>query len=146
MLGLGWRRFFLALMNKTDVKITIGIHEEDGDRSAEDVTNVEAGYYQEYGTPERSFLREPFDSKKSKYVRNASQLYGQAFSGIRNIRDVPELIGTEIRDDLKANLKDGIPPPLASSTQAQRDKKGQGSTPLLATGQLVRAIDYKVEK
>jgi len=145
-LGPGWRSAFLALLRKSEVKITIGIHEGDADRTSEEITNVEAGFYQEFGDPQRSFLREPFDRKKAKYIKDASQWYGQSFRGLRNIHSVPDLIGTEIRDDLKSNIKDGISPALAPSTQRQRDKKGQGSTPLLATGQLVQAIDYRVEK
>jgi hypothetical protein len=146
ILGPGWRSTFLRLMRKAEIHVTVGIHASDADRSAGDITNPEAGYYQEFGRPERSFLREPFDRKRAEYIRDAAQWYGQALRGIRPIDVVPELIGTKIRDDIKSNLKDGISPPLAPSTQRQRDKKGQGSTPLLATGQLVRAVDYKVKE
>jgi RNA 3'-terminal phosphate cyclase len=139
----GWSSFFSKFMSQSTMEVTVGLHEDDGERDEATVENAEVGYYNEFGG--RPFVRPAFDGNKQEYLALIKRLYARSARGRSAIDLVGELVGEKAVDDIVAMIEDNSYP-VSDKTQARKDKKGQGAQALVATGQMRDAVDYKVKK
>lgn len=143
-----------ALAELTEKKVYVGIPSDKAAREkGDEVTNVEIGYWMEFGVPENNIPARPF---LLPGIRNAETAIANKMkdAGKAALAGKPEdvdaalnaagLIG-QIAVQLK--ITDGPFTPLADSTIAARKRRGKLSEkPLLNTGQLRRAITYVIRK
>lgn len=118
-----------------------------------DMSLVEIAAVHEFGSPaanipERSFIRGTFEDRD--VVESLSRLTeGVAraiIAGRLEVGAALERLGQWGAAQVKMRIKRHIPPPLKPETIERKLSKGQagGSTPLVATGQLINAVTYEV--
>lgn len=141
----GWLGSFKKLIESEIKAVTVGVHEDETERELDPdfQTNAEIGYLHEFGlgVPQRSFLREPFDEYRQELTEKQRLLFRSAATGRIDNSQIMPLLGETAASLLKNNIQDHIPPPLSPVTVALKNS----STPLIDSGQLINAIDYKVE-
>jgi hypothetical protein len=93
--------------------------------------------------PERSFIRATVDKKRSEIAEMIQKLVGKLLDGGKP-RDLLGLLGLKVKSDMQASMENGLSPDLSPSTIAQR--RNGGTKPLIDTGALRNAIDFKIRK
>jgi len=144
----GWNKIVRELFGLAKGQgVAVGVQGEESQKASEEHdgnTNVEIAVVHEYGSsdkkhpPERSFLRSTFDEKRANYEIALTKLAKGVFSG-GTVEGHLFLLGEEAKGDIIDKIKAGIPPALSETTKAQR-LPGQGTTPLIKTGQLWNSI------
>lgn len=140
---LGWRRLGKALRDVSANAVDVGVRGEDTARSGDSATNPEIAAWHEYGTsqiPARPFMRPTYDQNWPVYRKIAKALGVRVFFGTLTKHQALSVLGAKFASDVKARIRAHIPPELDESTV---QRKGS-STPLIDTGQLIRAISHKV--
>lgn len=122
---------------------------EPGETTA--ATNALIGYIMEYGSPAQNIPARPFlhpgiaNAKDdiSAHMKKAAQF---ALSGKNDkIEQELEKVGLIAQVSVQKKITEGPFEPLKPSTLAARRARGRtGTTPLLDTGQLRRAISYVI--
>ena len=138
---MGWRKIKRALRHVDGKSVTVGLHEEDAGEG--DPSNAEKGYYNEFGTehiPARPFLRSTHDSKKLEWVRRMQRDFGLVLGNRMTGQRMLESVGKLAASDVHQAVIDWDTPPNAPRTV---QKKGFDD-PLVETGEMAEAIDYKV--
>jgi hypothetical protein len=116
-------------------------------------TNVELGVVHEFGAPgagipERSFLRSTFDAKIRDWTDQAVKVAKRVYSSTpQQPGRVLALMAEKAKSDVQNAITQGIEPPIQEATiEARRRQFGKASsTPLLASGQLQRAITWRIK-
>jgi hypothetical protein len=129
------------------VHLRVGITAKTGAVQKEDgvtgTTVVMVAEWQEFGTktiPARSFIRAWFDENEPECkVLLASALRAVARGAISK-QDAMDRLGAKFAGGMQARISNGIPPPLADST----DKRKGSRVPLIDTGQLRSSITWEV--
>ena len=119
-------------------EITVGLHGDVGG----DI--LSRGIYNEFGTkniPERSFIRAGYDTEKKNIINDAEKLTRKVVAMEIKPQTAANLLGDATKGRIQEFAIDLRDPPNAQSTI---DKKGS-SNPLVDTGQMIGAIDYKVK-
>lgn len=119
------------------IEIRAGLLEPEASKAHGELTNGEVGVVHEFGTghvPSRSFMREPFDSNRDKYLRMLVDAFKGIYVAQYKLPDVLVDIAREMAKDMRAAIRDGIPPPLRRGDR----------TPLYKTKQLHDAIRGEV--
>lgn len=140
----GWKDPFKSFALDSIQGVTVGIHESEAARDDEGPTNAEVGWYQEYTGEKRSFLRSTFDENRSEYIDLFEKFYAAASRGKIRITAVPSILGAKAKADVKEKIRGRIPPSLKEETLTPK-RRAQGTTPLIASGQLIDGIDYEVQ-
>lgn len=129
--------------------ITVGIHAEQADSGDydEDVSVVEVGFWNEFGTedgvvPERSWLRSTMDENRAKYADRMTRIARRVVSGSIKAEAGLALLAAEMESDTRNKVRDLKEPANKPSTIA---KKGS-SNPLIDNAFLRRAIRAKVQR
>lgn len=146
-------------------QVLVGIPEEKTDRPDDaGITNAAIGFIQEHGAPEANIPARPFlvpgvrDARgevgdRLKATANGA-LDGNTGIVERGLAGAGQIAATAVQRRIRA----GIPPPLAPSTIAARRRRSAGSsyrrkavsasdtTPLIDTGQLVKAVTFVIRK
>lgn len=91
--------------------------------------------------PERAFLRNGFDESKDEVVRNAEHVIGDVLSGTMSENQLFELVGLLLKSKIQDYARDLDSPPNHPYTIANKGS----SSPLIDSGDMIGAIDYKVE-
>lgn len=91
--------------------------------------------------PERAFLRNGYDENKDEVIKKAEALLGDVLGGTMSETQLFELVGMLLKSKIQDYARDLDSPPLHPYTI---EKKGS-SNPLVSTGDMIGAIDYKVE-
>lgn len=106
---------------------------------------VEIGFWQEFGTkkiPERSFLRSTQRDKQSKWLKEFAKL-----CKMMPIEQALDQMGGIMTADVRDTIKAGIAPALSAETLARREACDiAGTTPLMASRELISAISHEVTK
>lgn len=172
----------LRLMMKilADREVLVGFPKDTTKRDPEegaaleslDITNAALGYIHDKGMPEQNIPARPFmlpgieDAKPAvtKHLKwTAKQVLRRA--GVGAVLVGFERAGIAAQFALRRKINEGIPPPLAPSTLAERARKGrkgakqeianraagmeastQLAKPLIDTGQLRNAINYVIRE
>jgi len=123
--------------------VTVGLHEEDA--GGGDPNNVEKGYYNEFGTvnaPARPFLRSTHDEKKMDWIRRIMTDFGQVLEQKKTGQQMLQSVGQFASKDVRQAVIEWDTPANAPSTIR---RKGFDD-PLIETGEMRDAIDYKVRE
>lgn len=91
--------------------------------------------------PERAFLRNGYDECKDDVIAKAEAVLGDVIGGKMSADNLFELVGLLMKSRIQDYARDLDSPPLHPYTV---EKKGS-SNPLVDTGDMIGAIDYKVE-
>lgn len=150
---------WLALKNSIaqldNTVVFVGIQEEDMKKPKETLdgkpstaTLGEVAVYNEFGTeniPARSFIRAPWDSTNG-YEKLRDSLLKRTVEGKISVVSALNILGSSIAKSFIKRIKDGIEPENSESTLAKKELYSDSQTTLIATGQLVENIAYKIEK
>lgn len=136
-------------------RVSIGIHEEEGQEPALNYQGKEAGIslvelalIHEYGAgnvPERSYLRAWFDQNYARLLRESTAAMRLEARGEKG---VVEQLAQSWTAELVEWIHSGAAglAPLSPQTQHEREVAGlEPAPPLEATGQLVKAIRVVIE-
>lgn len=142
----GWKRMAASLFPAKKKHVLVGITEEKGsqphDLFAKNlVTILQVAIWNEFGThtaPERSFLRDWFDTNENTVRRWVKQLMPSVIKGERTIEDVLVIIGMNVVKAVQERIDAHIPPPNAFLTI---QRKGS-DVPVIDTKTLRNAIQY----
>jgi hypothetical protein len=160
----------LETIRKKDSYVQVGVLAEGKglDDRGEGMNNAEIAALHEFGSedgkiPERSFLRSTLNENRAKYVLMLKALLKRLYSQEITVERVLGIMGAQLAADVKKKITAGeIKPPNAPATVARklglkkdgggrlrggdgRFTKGDGTTrPLVDTGQMVRAITWRV--
>lgn len=124
--------------------LTVGVHASEGEATDGKITVAEVATINEYGlgVPERSFIRDWYDTNEVRNRANLGKIAAVVLRGEFTVEVGLGRFGALCQGEIQARISGGIPPPNAPSTIA---RKGS-STPLINTGQLRSSILWKVEK
>lgn len=142
------------LRSLTKKDVLVGIPAEKAERQPDPsdpspITNAEIGYIMETGSPAANIPARPHmipaikenKQKIAEYLKLAGRaaMDGDTAGVFRYMNAAGLFTATAI----KKKITDGVPPPLAESTIAARQRQGfSGDTPLLRTGQYRNSITY----
>lgn len=91
--------------------------------------------------PERAFLRNGYDENKDDIIAKAEAVIGDVIDGTMSSNQFFDLIGLLMKSRIQDYARDLDNPPLHPYTV---ERKGS-SNPLIDSGDMIGAIDYKVE-
>lgn len=128
-----------ALLGGIEVEITVGIHEDDGGKDHDGLTNAELGSIHEF--TERSFIRGYFDEKSDDVERFINEAAERVLNGDDPLT-AGEIAAMQLESGVKERMLDGIDPPLAESTKKRR---GEDAVPLIDTSQMLGSIRGKAK-
>jgi hypothetical protein len=128
--------------------VAIGVQSEDGAAVHDGgVTMADLMSIHEFGTsdghiPERAPIRSNDAKNVPRYKKLTRDLLKSIVFKHKGVSEALAILGEAVQNDIKAGIKEGLPPPNAPSTIA---RKGS-STPLIDTGILLNSIRYKVNE
>lgn len=152
------RQVLLGMRALAAQKVMVGVPaDKDGRKQDADeyqpINNAALAYIHNNGAPEANIPARPYlvpGIKKSKpswlkkLADAAKQGVGGNPGGVERNLNAAGLIA---QNAARAAITEGVPPPLAASTLARRRAKGRsGTTPLINTGQLIKANTYVIRK
>lgn len=116
------------------------------------VTNKMRGWFRAQGhplkastttirIPERPFLRNGYDSKKDEVVSESEQTLADVLGGNMAPQQFLEMVGLLLKSGIQDYARDLSSPANSGFTV---ERKGS-SNPLIDTGDMIGAIDYRVE-
>lgn len=126
--------------------VDVGIFAELGSaqksKGATGLTVLDVAAFHEFGlgVPERSFLRGYVDENQARIRGMIKSIATLIEQGKLDQNVALERLGMTIVGEIQKRIAQGIPPPNAPSTIAQKGS----STPLIDTGQLRSSITHKV--
>ena len=151
----------LARLEHSHLTAKIGILEKDGTRkkqqfrkvggqnirvTARSITLAEVAMFQEFGVvncPERSFIRSTFDKNIGRWTEEFERiLYGAVMNG-RSFEGVLHVIAETIMSDIKATI---IRISTSEKNSAATIAAKGFSSPLIATRELLRSVNYEVSE
>lgn len=107
-------------------------------------TIAEVAFWNEYGTktaPARPFFRNTDAAKRKEWVRDVKQSIKDGLT----LQEALDNVGKNMAMDIVETIKAGVNPPLADFTINQRwANKIQGTTPLMASREMAKAISHEV--
>lgn len=133
-------------INKTTLKVGVtersgaAVHPNGNGKTVGDIA-----FFNEYGTmtiPARSFIRDWVDGNIDKIAKQIGADTMRVLMAKESWEKALKQRGSVYRQEVLRRIHDGIPPPNAESTLAQK----QGDTPLIDTTTLINAIVYEVSK
>jgi hypothetical protein len=119
------------------VAITVGIH---SDVSGEVMEKAEANEFGTDDIPPRPFISGWADERRDGAVREMRDMLAAAIKRGEDPNVALERLALKFAGEIQQRMADGIPPPNAPSTVAQKGS----STPLIDTGELRSSITGKV--
>lgn len=142
-----WRQIKEKILVNLETKVQVGVFDSAGMSNSGELTLAELATIHEYGSanghvPERSFIRSTMHGHANEYKNLIITLIHSVFEKKTTIKDVCVRLGNWGVDKIQENIRGHIPPPLKESTIVA---KGH-SLPLIDSGKLYDAVEYKVEK
>lgn len=142
----GYKKFLARIESfakRQSDAVTVGFHSDAGSHDA-GVTVVELASWHEFGigVPERSMIRSWVDENEAEIREQVVNIgNGVASGAIATKQQALNLFGVWAQGDIQVRITEGIAPGLADSTLK---KKGDKTTPLIFTGQLLSSVTFKV--
>jgi hypothetical protein len=137
-----------------DAYVSVGVHtNENGDYEGTNVTTAQVALWNEFGTtrpgakyptPERSFLRSTEREQRAGTTKLQATLLAECLTGKMNPEKALKTLGTRLMFAVQNKIKSNIAPPNAPWTLRRKKELKQGTTTLIATGQLLRSIKFEV--
>lgn len=150
---LGYAKLRKRLVELGRPYVTVGVHQEDQERSDEDGTSaptmVMIASVHEFGSsdgrvPERSYIRSAMDGNRQKIADLMARVEGKVADGNMSARNALGLVGEFCQAAIQRQITDLRDPPLSPATIEGRENGGDN--PLIDTGQLRAAIRYDVQE
>lgn len=140
----GYRELVKRVFGGVRARVAVGVFSQDAHPDAEGLTMVALATIHEFGlgnVPERSFLRAYVDENEARIRKAAGALMQSVVEGRRTKEQALDALGLWMVGQVQKRIADGVPPPNAESTIAQKGS----DTPLIDTGALRTAIKHKVD-
>ena len=133
------------ISNAKESYVTIGIHQEQGEKAHGEFTVAQIAAVHEYGSPEhnipqRSFIRDTHDLNLRMNRQWMKQVQARVLKGELTQHQALTLMGEVGAKQMVSRMNLGIPPGLKPATI----KRKKSSKPLIDTGQLKGSIGFKV--
>ena len=143
----GLRKLVAAMVGQAErVVATVGVLEKDASNTYPDGTTTgQVAVWNHFGTdtiPARPFISGPIEGQQTEIRALQARLAKGVFEGKLEIPQALEFIGRDLTSRIQKGIVDGIPPPNAPSTIAQK----KSSKPLIDTSQLLQSISYEVRE
>lgn len=139
-----WQRLKDGIKKATKTRLLVGSLEgADAKHPNANATVGEVAIWNEFGTmtiPARSFARDWASLHKKRFAKDLASAHAVIILGREDSERILGNLGRRYASSMKKRIVDGIPPPNAASTLAQKD----GDTPLIDTGTLLETITHKV--
>jgi hypothetical protein len=145
------KRYQRQLKQMAGMKVGIGCVGDHGDG----LSNSDLMLIHEFGTsdkkvPARMPIRATFRDDGNitlikKTLEHAQQHFFDEDKGF-NLQAIGEAVGNTMKELVKAQIRRRLSPPLAESTLEQKQRRGQSSIPLYATGTLLNSVEFQVTK
>lgn len=137
----------------TQSRVLVGVPAEEATREGEPINNATIAYIHDNGAPEANIPARPFMhpgimSAEDKIAKRFKDGAVRTLKGDKDAVDqTMTAVGLTAQSAIRNKISEGIPPPLAPRTLAQRRRRGRsGEIPLIDTGQLRNAINFVVRK
>jgi hypothetical protein len=141
----GYRKLMASLAEASKgIVATVGIHAEEGGAGDGSSSVIQVAEWAEFGTsrqPARPFVSSWADERGDKALAEIRDAIGEAVHRGSSPAIAVDRLAQKFAGEIQSRIADGIPPPNAPSTVAQKGS----STPLINTGQLRAAIRGKLE-
>lgn len=136
---LGWVDIVRRLRTAPDIRLLVGVDDSDGD----DLPDIaERNEFGDGHVPERSFLRATVDANRDNYLRELADAEDAYIIDGVSPEHALDALGQSVVEDIQDRITAHIDPPNAPSTI---ERKGS-DTPLVDTGRLFNAINYRIEE
>ena len=106
-------------------------------------------YWNEVGVdkiPARPFLSKTMDQKLDLYLRQSATQMRKIYAGSLTADQMMQEQGKKITKWTQTTIRQTRLPPNSPLTVMYKRRMGWGRTPLIATGQMLNSVDYKVKK
>ncbi|MCX5516230.1 hypothetical protein C3941_19770 [Kaistia algarum] len=138
----------------TQSRVLVGVPAGETERQdGEPITNAALAYIHDNGAPEanipaRPFMRPGIESAEGSIANKMKAGAVKTLQGDKEAVDQTMMaVGLIAQSSIKSKINEGIPPPLAPNTLADRRRRGRtGEIPLIDTGQLRNSINFVVRK
>lgn len=138
----------------TQSRVLVGVPAGETDRQGgEPITNAALAYIHDNGAPEvnipaRQFMAPGIAAAEDRITTALKTGARGALLGDKDAADIAfNKAGLIAQSSIRSKINEGVPPPLAPSTLADRRRRGRtGEKPLIDTGQLRNSITYVVRK
>ena len=141
-----WQRIKRDMKKATKTRLLVGVLDgADSKHPKANATVGEVAIWNEFGTltsPARSFARDWAALHRDEFSKQLASANAVIILGQGDSERVLGNLGKRYASSMKKRIKDGIPPPNAPETLAQKN----GEIPLIDTGTLIDAIGHKVIK
>lgn len=140
----GYRRLLMNVRKWRKKTISVGVN--DNPHEGSNLTNSALGAIHELGlgnNEPRSFLRAWIDQDQKDWM---SWLRTGVLAELLKNRQWASNFGKYAVKSIQERIRRGIPPELKPATVKAKERKGQPATPLIATEQLIDAVEYEVEQ
>lgn len=140
----GWNRIIGDLGRADDSHVDTGFLEGES-RNADSagdtaLLQAEVAAFNEFGTPERPFMRISVDSNKEKIFDFVLKTQRSVVDGTTTVKGGLDRIGVFMGTLIKKSIRDLRTPPNAPSTI----KKKGSSNPLIDSAQMLNGVDHKI--
>lgn len=129
---MGWKKHGRMLkkqaMSTPNVRVGIIGPDANDAHADSDLTIIEIASFHEFGrghNPERSFIRGNHDAHEQDYARDIRLLADQVLTGKLSHERALRLFGEKVVADIKAFMREGIPPEKKDGTPARLKRTGQ---------------------
>lgn len=154
---LGLKKLLRETLIPGKINVTVGIHEEEGQKPklyrksdgsfaySEDITLLAVAIIHEFGLgaqEERSYIRATFDMYKEQTLEMTYRLARLVLDGKIDRQQALMQLGLYFEALVKQRIRENIPPPISEETAK---RKGH-HTALIDTEQLIKNIAYKIEQ
>lgn len=142
-----FEKFLQGIKGAKDAYVTIGLHEDAGTYPDADVSVVQVGLWNEFGTetiPERSWLRSTLSDNISEIKAVRLLAIAKMMKGEMDLEGALNLIGFRIQVMVQNKIKSNVAPELSPATAAMKAKKGIAVQTLIQSGLMLRSVTYKV--
>ncbi len=125
--------------------VTVGVHQEEGDKPHGAFTVAQIAAVHEYGSedgkiPQRSFIRDTHDLNLQANLERLKRLEEHVLTGKLTQHQLLTYLGEVASKQMVSRINQGIAPALKPATI----KRKGSSKPLIDTGQLKGSISFKV--
>lgn len=151
-----WKELRAKLGPAAKARVKVGVLESEGAKPHDGdprITLAELAAIHEYGAPRagipaRSYLRRTFEEGRSQLEQTMVKLARGVVGARLEVEDALNQLGAWGAAAVKNRIKAHIPPPLKAATVKKKLSAGHagGSTPLVATGQLLNSITWEIKK
>ena len=146
---LGWKRFQANLKRINGSHVTVGVHQDAGTYGPGKANVAQVAFWNEFGTrfiPMRSFIRGMLVKNETKLNDLRAKLLEKVFGLEITWDQALDTLGFMCKQWMMNMIQSNIPPSNSGATLRRKRKFGQPARTLIASGLLLRSIEFKKVK